>query len=457
MNKTLIKEFIIKEAKKELKKQLMNTIFSSNNKKKIKDLIFSKISSSYKSSTYRSNISLNYRYLIGWIREINKDMSKYIKQFEQNDILILENGDYKILYENNLILIKSYTDDSTLNINIDIIGKTSKFIIEDMLAHIEYKIKDVRNGEKDPDSIYIDYKRVPLDNHYISILGRKIETIYSEQIDDIIKIINDWGSGSEIYHKHGLPFKTGIILHGVPGTGKTSIVKALATYFCIDLITINISSISSKDLISFSRDIRSERNKIVLLEEIDLNKSQDKDKKTQELLTLLDGVDGVDNIIFIATTNYINKVDERIKRCGRFDYIIEITNINVDLATKMCLSFGVDSKTVLSNYDIKYPDSNNKYNPAILQSEILEEYHKHKSDKNSIININKSQKQNNSQREVVDIRHRNDSVFKNYNNDLYVGEINRSNLGRGLTNDVCISVDSCTNMNIHKGINKWNQ
>jgi len=112
MNKTVIKEFLIKEAKKEIKKQLVNTIFSNNNKKKVKDLIFSKISSSYKVSTVKNTISLEYKFLIHWIRDIkNKELYKNLKQFENNDVMLLENGEYKILYENNLILIKSYTDD----------------------------------------------------------------------------------------------------------------------------------------------------------------------------------------------------------------------------------------------------------------------------------------------------------------------------------------------------------
>jgi len=313
----------------------------------------------------------------------------------------------------------------TYNIIIDVIGKTGKEIVEDIIEYIVSSIKNVRNTKKDPDSIYIDYKRFPTDDYYISILGRKLETIYSEQIDDIINIICNWSNDSDIYHKHGLAFKTGIILHGVPGTGKTSIVKALSTYFAMNMITLNIASISAKDLIKFSQQIRTDENKIVLLEEIDLRDSDEKDKKMQELLTLLDGVDGVNNIIFIATTNDIDGVDVRLKRPGRFDNIIEITNINIDLATKMCESFKVDSNIVLENYNIKFPNSE-KYNPATLQAEILNEYHKQKSNINNIVNIDNINLKNKSNNKT--------SCKAEYTPSSYIGEVNSFNINKGVDN-----------------------
>lgn len=174
-----------------------------------------------------------------------------------------------------------------------------------------------------------------------------------------------------------MPFKTGIFLHGEPGTGKSSIIKAIASYFSLDIYYLNLTELGYNEFKAavngINRWIRDEPV-IVSLEEIDISNEapddimNDKNKKLSLLLNWLDGQESPDNVIFIATTNYYDKVDERIKRSGRFDYTYNITNITKDMAIKMCRKFEIEPKEILELEEFK---NQKTYSPSKLQEYLL--------------------------------------------------------------------------------------
>jgi len=392
MNKN-IKKFIIEQGKRELQRVIFNTLFSKSNKEKVYDIIVEKIASYIKVTTSPENFDKIYTYSLRYLLDINKPLNK-LCLFADDDVICPypRFKEHKFLYKNCVMIIKSINNFNNSidirfnNLTIEIFGKK-----EDRHKIIEeYKqfVSKMKNKEyKNDDYSYINYKKYPVDMNYISIQSRKIETIYSDQINNIINIISGWKNEKDIYIKHCLPFKTGLLLYGEPGTGKTSIAKAIASKFYLNMITVNVASTSVKDLSKLCETIRRDNYnnmKLVLLEEIDLTKSSNKEEKMQELLTLLDGADDISGVIFIATTNYINKVDERIKRPGRFDNVIEITDICEETAIKMCKGFEIDHNKTLSKYEKEYPECNNLYNPSKLQKEILNEYHLQKSELNNL-------------------------------------------------------------------------
>ena len=128
----------------------------------------------------------------------------------------------------------------------------------------------------------------------------------------------------------------GMILHGAPGTGKTSLIKAIASKYKFDLHVIQLNSITETKLTEILTEYGNSY-KIVVFEDIDTVRTTNKrsDENTDDknigtglnlsvILNAIDGVNTCENVIFIATTNHINKLDEALIRAGRFDYHYEL-------------------------------------------------------------------------------------------------------------------------------------
>jgi AAA+ superfamily predicted ATPase len=142
-------------------------------------------------------------------------------------------------------------------------------------------------------------------------------SVQSEVIADILKF---W-TKKDIYAKMGYLWKRGVLLEGPPGSGKTCIINQLmekvAEFGGISII-VDHPIIASRGL-QLLRGIEPNRPIIGVLEELDeLTESYNE----SEYMSLLDGELQVDNIVWIATTNYIEKLDNRVKnRPSRFDIV----------------------------------------------------------------------------------------------------------------------------------------
>ena len=211
-----------------------------------------------------------------------------------------------------------------------------------------------------------------------SINKRKFDTLFFDNhiSDDIKSYLDEWKSNEKMYKDKGIIFKTGILLYGEPGTGKSTLALAIADYLNYDLITINLNNFSKLQIGSITSAIDNDSsNYVILFDEIDTlfsNRDEDIDQNHKEaisnLLAFLDSPLSPNNVVFVATTNYIDRLDKAVIRKGRFDKAIEIKNISYNTAVKMCKSFGLSASEV--NNILK--DEKGLYNPASLQSKILE-------------------------------------------------------------------------------------
>ena len=134
----------------------------------------------------------------------------------------------------------------------------------------------------------------------------------------------------------------GILLHGPPGTGKTLIAKALAKMTDSNFISIKGPELLSKWVCESERGIREIFRKarqaapcIIFLDEVDAlvprrgsggSNSHVTENVVSQILTEIDGLEELNNVLIIAATNRLDIVDEAFLRPGRFDRIIKVPN-----------------------------------------------------------------------------------------------------------------------------------
>lgn len=128
------------------------------------------------------------------------------------------------------------------------------------------------------------------------------------------------------FQEYGFLFKRGILLWGPPGSGKTCtlqvIVKMLMEEANSVVVLIDDPGCAATCLQSLRR-IEPDRQIVGIMEDMDALCDRFPESS---YLSLLDGESQVDNIIYLATTNYPEKLDKRfIDRPSRFDTIREIS------------------------------------------------------------------------------------------------------------------------------------
>lgn len=128
------------------------------------------------------------------------------------------------------------------------------------------------------------------------------------------------------YKEIGIPHTRTYLFYGMPGTGKTSMVKALASSFDMKIANLSYDKNCDDDMLKLCLK-QLPKKSILLIEDIDclFNSRDSKNDKNwitfSGLLNALDGVVQNDEIVIILTTNHIEKLDVALKR--RVDLYVE--------------------------------------------------------------------------------------------------------------------------------------
>ncbi len=188
-------------------------------------------------------------------------------------------------------------------------------------------------------------------NGEIKLLGRvnskNFDNIFlNDNLIEILKSdLDSFESSNLRYRKLGIKYKRTYLFYGPAGTGKSSLAIAISNYTKRNVLSINMSKdMSDSTLISLIAN-RPKRS-IILFEDIDclfdnLNREETTDKKDDKvnitlscILNILDGSYTPEDVIFIMTTNHIEKLDDALKRDGRTDMLIEISKPNIETKKK---------------------------------------------------------------------------------------------------------------------------
>lgn len=161
-----------------------------------------------------------------------------------------------------------------------------------------------------------------------SIPGRAITSLFHrpDLIDDLFGDVRTFLGAKRMYQDLGIPYRRGYLLAGPPGTGKSSLVLAVASHFGLPIYSVPLrgAEITGERLALLLADCR--RPSLIALEDVDcLRVATSRESKTDDGLTiadLLNAVDGIgaseDRVVFM-TANRPEMLDFALTRAGRVD------------------------------------------------------------------------------------------------------------------------------------------
>ena len=228
----------------------------------------------------------------------------------------------------------------------------------------------------------------------IDCIERKsLENIHLPEntVEDVKKAINQFYDNEKKYKCLDVPHTNIFMLHGLPGTGKTSFIQALASEFEHGLALFEFDrEMNDKNMKRAFQKVP--ENTFLIIEDIDCifesRKSHDECKNNvtfSGLLNVLDGIKNDSNLIIFITTNHIEKLDpaliRRIHHFIKFDYATKEQKESMiykyfpdsDSDTVNKISKVKCTMNILQKFLIKYLDNETIKDPESFQ-EFANEY-----------------------------------------------------------------------------------
>lgn len=280
---------------------------------------------------------------------------------------------YKVLTPNDPGLMKKL-EDSNVEINVKKPSESAQWmgILGSLILPLLFIIflvvmaKGLQAGGSQAMSFGKSKAKLMLDNK-VKITFKDVAGIDEEKQE--LEEIVDFLKNGDKYIKLGAKIPKGVLLVGVPGTGKTLMAKAVAGEAGVPFF-----SISGSDFVemfvgvgaSRVRDLFDQAKKhqpcIIFIDEIDavgrqrgagLGGGHDEREQTlNQLLVELDGFDENTSIIVIAATNRPDILDNALLRPGRFDRQIVINRPDI-LGREQILSVHAKNKPLAEQVDLK--------------------------------------------------------------------------------------------------------
>lgn len=175
----------------------------------------------------------------------------------------------------------------------------------------------------------------------------KLEKRPDKTFDDIggcnaakeeLKAVVDALKNPDAYKEWGTNAPRGVLLYGEPGTGKTSLAKALAREAKASIYVVNVSDIvhalygrAERSIQVIFDEAEKDAPIVILFDEIDAlagirqYSSEVTSRIVSVLATNLDGIEERNNgIVVVGATNRLEAIDPALLRPGRFDMLIEV-------------------------------------------------------------------------------------------------------------------------------------
>lgn len=201
--------------------------------------------------------------------------------------------------------------------------------------------------------------------------SKSFGNVYGNHVDELKERLNLFVNHPDWYMERGIPYSLGIMLHGVPGAGKTSTIKAIAKDTNRHIFNLSLRPYTTQRQLTnlfFNETVHVQtydggkqtlkiplNKRVYVIEDIDCLTDVVMDRAiTKEplaankegealtlsfLLNLLDGVLETPGRILVITSNYPDKLDRAFVRPGRIDVRIEFKHASREFIQDMINKF----------------------------------------------------------------------------------------------------------------------
>lgn len=232
-------------------------------------------------------------------------------------------------------LVEHLTETFSQNMTPVCIGSILYCTFHDSIAGTTYKVVEIE-GER---GVITEKTEIIIESPEL----RKVEFTFDTTFEDVgglgkeIKLIRELVQLSlqfpQIYRQIGINQPRGIVLYGPPGCGKTHLTRAISNELKARFYYINGPSIvgtyageTEANLRKIFFEAAHHGPSVIFIDELDAIAPKRGDVGSQsdiraitQLLSLLDGIQRVDGVIVIGTTNRVDAIDLAFRRPGRFD------------------------------------------------------------------------------------------------------------------------------------------
>lgn len=244
-------------------------------------------------------------------------------------------------------------------------------------------------------SYHIPRKTIPVEevkqkitSKQLNELSKSLDTLYLRKQDKerLISALTQFRDKKDLIKELGLPNKLNILLHGLPGTGKSTTIQAVATFLKKDIYYVDIKDAKTNQdlqaILEYVNKSVGNGGGIVVFEDIDVmtnvvlkRQNEIREYKVNEiinnkdsaitleyLLNILQGTLTMDDSVCIVTTNHLAHLDPAFYRAGRFDVKIEMKLC--DRYQIQCIYQKIISREVPEQIIRKIPED--KFSPATV-------------------------------------------------------------------------------------------
>ncbi|MBK9361993.1 MAG: AAA family ATPase [Rubrivivax sp.] len=197
------------------------------------------------------------------------------------------------------------------------------------------------------------------------------------QAEALLADLQRFYGARERYAELGIPWRRGYLLHGPPGTGKTSLVTALASELRLNVCTLSLASPVVTDEKIHTLLAGVPQRSLLLIEDVDAFFRQRDAAHAQVRLSFsgflnaLDGVATQEGNVLFMTTNHAEQLDPALIRAGRIDERVELGLCDEDQLRRLYLKFRpdeADAQRFAAEWVARAPS------PAQVQAELMRRF-----------------------------------------------------------------------------------
>ena len=211
---------------------------------------------------------------------------------------------------------------------------------------VEYYQKKLNNIEQKEGQRFVYHYNDDTEcwDKFNEIPSRSLSTIYlpKNQVEEVHTDLEKFlkPETKALYEKFGIPYHKTYCFFGPPGSGKTSLINALASSVKKNICVLRLHPKLKDNDLSSSLCMWFPKNSILVLDDIDCIFTSSRDTTYEGitfsgLLNMLDGFSSAEGLAVFMTTNHFVQLDNALKRPGRIDYIREFNYMNREQIYKM--------------------------------------------------------------------------------------------------------------------------